>query len=302
MFSVLIPTWNNLEYLKLCVDGLRRHSRALGEILVHINDGSDGTLQWVREQGLPYTHSSGNIGVCLALNWVAAEARQPWLIFLNDDMFVTPGWDTALAAAVQGARGPQFVSSLLIEPRPTSNKLVHFANFGEDVASFDEAALLRFAAAPSFADRAGVASQPTAVARRDWNMVGGYSIEFSPGMSSDDDFLMKLWLIGCRSYRIVGTSLVYHFACKSTGRIRRNRGGREFLLKWGITQKAFKRDYLQASAADGAALANVPRSPASSRLKRAGYAAGPYPLGDFAAWDSELPGRLAPAADEPSGG
>ena len=43
--------WNNLPYLKLVVDSLRRHSAYDHQIIVHVNDGSDGTLDWVRSEG-----------------------------------------------------------------------------------------------------------------------------------------------------------------------------------------------------------------------------------------------------------
>ena len=57
MFSILLPTWNNLPLLKLCVHSIRTHSAYGHQIIVHVNDGSDGTLEWVREQGLDHTHS-----------------------------------------------------------------------------------------------------------------------------------------------------------------------------------------------------------------------------------------------------
>lgn len=52
MFSIIIPTWNNLPYLKLVVASLREHSAYAHQLIVHVNDGSDGTLAWVREQGI----------------------------------------------------------------------------------------------------------------------------------------------------------------------------------------------------------------------------------------------------------
>jgi hypothetical protein len=75
--------------------------------------------------------------------------------------------------------------------------------------------------------------------------VGGYSIEFSPGMGSDNDFSMKLWQAGCSVYLGVGDSLVYHFAETSTRRIRKNDGRRQFLMKWGLVQSGFDRHYLR---------------------------------------------------------
>ena len=75
--------------------------------------------------------------------------------------------------------------------------------------------------------------------------MGGYSIEFSPGMSSENDFSMKLWSAGCRVFLGVGDSLVYHFAEVSTRRMRKNDGRRQFLMKWGMTQSGFGRYYLR---------------------------------------------------------
>ncbi len=57
MSSIVIPTWNNLAYIKLLVESLRKNSKYNNQILIHVNDGSDGSLAWVREQGLEHTVS-----------------------------------------------------------------------------------------------------------------------------------------------------------------------------------------------------------------------------------------------------
>ena len=74
-----------------------------------------------------------------------------------------------------------------------------------------------------------------------WAEVGGYSVELSPGMSSDNDLSMKLWHAGCRTFIGLGDSFVYHFACVSTGRVVKNDGRLQFLRKWGISQRDFDR-------------------------------------------------------------
>jgi len=43
----------------------------------------------------------------------------------------------------------------------------------------------------------------------------------------------------------VGGSLVYHFQCKSTGKVKKNDGGKQFLQKWGIRQSVFDKYYLR---------------------------------------------------------
>ena len=46
-FSLLVPTWNNLEHLRLFVESLRRHSARAHELVVHVNEGTDGTREWL---------------------------------------------------------------------------------------------------------------------------------------------------------------------------------------------------------------------------------------------------------------
>ncbi|MDR0782130.1 MAG: glycosyltransferase [Pseudomonadales bacterium] len=299
MFSILIPTWNNLPYLKLCIDSIHRHSAHTHEIIVHVNEGTDGTLDWVREQGIAHTRSKGNVGVCIALNDVARLATRDWIVFMNDDMFCTPGWDLALEAAIERTGGRDcYLAGRMIEPIKTPNTLVHFANYGTKPENFDEGGLLAHVAAldPKRGDIDGMALQPMLLSRQLWHKVGGYSIEFGPGMSSDDDMLMKLWLVGCRIFRIVESCRIYHFACATTRRVRRNKGSREFLLKWGITQREFKTRYIEAVGKPQAnTLSNVPRPLSlTGKIKRALYALRRYPLEDLEAWEPELPRQLEP--------
>jgi len=293
LFSILLPTWNNLNYLKLCVDSIRRHSQFDHEILVHVNEGSDGTLEWLESSGIRHTYSSRNVGIPLALNGLAGIASKEWVLYLNDDMVCCPGWDSALVEAAQAEPDDLvFVSSRLIEPTESGNPVVIARDFGRTAEEFDETALLRNYLDGPRNDLFGYASQPALVSRRLWHMVGGYSVEFSPGMSTDIDFLMKLWVVGCRRYRVVDSSRVYHFACRSTGRITKNHGGATFAAKWGITENEFKRWLLDYGRLDPRVSSDVvtalrPRRRLSNRLKRAVYSlTGDYPLADIARWEA----------------
>ena len=52
MISIVIPTFNNLDYLKLCIKSIRKNSKYNHEIKLHINDGSDGTLDFARSNNI----------------------------------------------------------------------------------------------------------------------------------------------------------------------------------------------------------------------------------------------------------
>ena len=48
LFSIIIPTLNNLDYLKLCIKSLKKNSSFNHEIIVHVNIGEDGTIEYLK--------------------------------------------------------------------------------------------------------------------------------------------------------------------------------------------------------------------------------------------------------------
>ena len=245
-FSIVIPSWNSLALLQLCVRSVRANSVLNHQIIVHVNDGSDGTLEWVRAEGLDYTYSAENTGICLTVNQAAALARHDLILYLNDDMYCCPQWDIKLLEHVQSIGHDAFMlSGTMIEPVESGNPCVVVQDFGREADSFAEAQLLESYQTLARADWYGATWPPTLVHKRWWHTVGGYSSEFSPGMSSDNDFSMKMWAAGCRIFIGVGDSLVYHFMCKSTGRIVKNDGRKQFMRKFGMTSSLFDRYYLR---------------------------------------------------------
>ncbi len=246
-FSILIPTWNNLAYLKLCVESLRKHSEFPHQLIVHINDGNDGSLDWVRDQEIDHTWSSENVGVCHALNAAAKLATTNYICFFNDDMYALPQWDAALMKEIEGLDHENwFLSATMIEPRETGNACVLAPHdFGQSVDELNVDALLKGAAKMKKQDWNGATWPPNVLPKKLWHAVGGYSLEFSPGMSSDPDFSMKLWQAGVRYFKGIGGSKVYHFQTKSTGKVVKNNGPRQFLEKWKVTQGTFGKYYLR---------------------------------------------------------
>ena len=165
---------------------------------------------------------------------------------MNDDMYVLPDWDKNLLQEVQQLNTDCFMlSSTMIEPRDTKNKCVIVADYGTDATGFREGKLLAEYTTLTKNDWSGSTWPPNIVHRKWWQKVGGYSEEFSPGMSSDDDFAMKMWQAGCRNFKGIGNSRVYHFISKSTGRVIKNDGRKQFLQKWGIKQSTFHKYYIR---------------------------------------------------------
>ena len=67
MFSIIIPTLNNLNYLKICIKSLKRNSNYNHQIIVHVNIGDDGTVEYIKNN-IEHTHTPYNSGICKGIN------------------------------------------------------------------------------------------------------------------------------------------------------------------------------------------------------------------------------------------
>lgn len=246
-YSILLPSWNNLPYLQKCIESIRKNSSFQHQVIVHVNEGSDGTLEWLEQEKIDYTYSKENVGICYALNAARTLVHTDYIVYMNDDMYVLPNWDSELDKEIEQLNTSLFfLSSTMIEPTHHNNPCVIAPkDYGNSLDSFKEEELLKDYTSFDKKDWMGATWPPNIVHTSTWDLVGGYSIEFSPGMYSDPDFSMKLWKAGVRLFKGVATSRVYHFGSKSTLRVKKNNGYRKFIKKWGITPSLFNNEYIK---------------------------------------------------------
>lgn len=266
-FSILIPSWNNLPYLKLCIESIKKNSTHKHQIIVHLNEGNDGSVEWIRgQEDISYTHTQTNVGVCYALNILATLATTNYILYMNDDMYVCPEWDQYLLEQIKSIGHDNFfVSATAIEPVPQSRCSIE-GNFGGSIDSFEEINLLKQYSQFPMDDWQGATWPPNVVHKNLWNLVGGYSTEFTPGMYSDPDFSMKLWQAGVREFRGVAKSRVYHFGSISVKRVVKNAGYYTFILKWGMSAASFSKHYLRRGKKYEGILA-APKKSVSGNIK-----------------------------------
>ena len=243
MFSVIIPTFNNLEFLKLCLNSLKKNSKYDHEIVVHVNDGSDGTLDFIKKSKIKYTYSDKNEGVCVAFNKGANISSKEFLVLGHDDMYFCPDWDIEFNNELNKIKHKDFfISGTMVQ---YFNGLIDF-DCGKNPKDFDEDKVLYELPKIDCNDFQGTHWQPSLIAKSTWDSVNGFSEEFSPGLGSDPDFNMKLWKRGVRIFKGLGKCRVYHFSSISLRKKAWNNGAKTFLLKWGISIKFFKKHYLKS--------------------------------------------------------
>tara|TARA_E500000178_G_C16841972_1_gene671017 strand:- start:66 stop:950 length:885 start_codon:yes stop_codon:yes gene_type:complete len=254
MISIVIPTYNNLSYLKLCIESIKKNSKFTHEIKLHINDGSDGTLEFAKKNNILFTHSNDNIGLCSAINKLCSTVHQKYILYAHDDMYFCPGWDVSLIKEISNFKDDNFfLSGTLIEAKTGHIKY----NCGDTFKNFDEKKLLNNYKNLNFYDYQGSHYAPHLVSKRIWEKVNGFSEEFNPGVASDPDFNMKLWVNGIRIFKGINDFKVYHFASTVIKKLNvpsnykmnlKSKGSKTFLLKWGISIKFFKKFYLKTNS------------------------------------------------------
>jgi GT2 family glycosyltransferase len=245
-FSILIPTWKNFSYLKLCIESIEKNSIYPHQILVHVNEETKDVVDFLISKQIQFTTSSENIGICKALNLISQKVTTNYIMYMNDDMYCLPNWDQYLVEEIEACSTPLFMfSSTMIEPKESNNNAVIVANYGDSIETFQEDKLTAEFASFKHNNWSGSSWPPNVVHKSMWDKLGGYNEYFSPGMSSDDDFCMRMWLHGCRLFKGIEKSRVYHFQCKSTGRIVKNDGRKQFRELYGISQNMFNTYYLK---------------------------------------------------------
>ncbi len=105
--SIIIPCWNQLEFTRVCISALLRHTRPPWELIAIDNGSTDGTaayLSGVRDvAAMPITviGNSKNLGFPAAVNQGLKAARGEFLVLLNNDAVVTDGWLSQLIALAE---------------------------------------------------------------------------------------------------------------------------------------------------------------------------------------------------------
>ena len=255
MISIIIPTFNNLDYLKLCIHSLKKNSFYKNEILLHINEGTDGTIEYAKKNDLIYSHSKINDGLCVGCNKIAKKTSKDYILYSHDDMYFLPNWDLVLMNEVKSLNTKNFyLSSIMINGDPRLNGHLNL-DAGDTIYNFNENYLLENYKKLKHPDFQGSTWAPHLIHRELWDDVGGFSEEFSPGIGSDPDLNMKLWNNGVRIFKCLGESKVYHFGSitirkKGSTIFKKNQGSlanKIFLLKWGVSIKFFKKHYLRSN-------------------------------------------------------
>ena len=245
-FTIVIPTLNNINYLKILIKSIKKNSFFDHQIIVHVNENLDNTIDYLKKENIEFTYSEKNIGLCTSVNTASRLSNKKYILYAHDDMYFLPKWDLILNEEINKVKDNKFyISGTMIQKKGADLIL----DCGDTYINFDEKYLLDNYIKINKQDHQGSHWAPHLIHKDIWDAIGGFSEDFNPGDGSDSDLNMKLWKLGIRYFKGVNNFKVYHFGSISMRKkkdIVRNKGSITFLKKWKITQKFFFKYYLRS--------------------------------------------------------
>jgi GT2 family glycosyltransferase len=103
--DIIICVHNALEYVKQCLDSVVRHTNPPYSLII-IDDGSDQETkayleQFATLQGATLIRNDRPMGYTCAANQGLRESRSEYVVLLNSDTVVTPGWLDRMVACAE---------------------------------------------------------------------------------------------------------------------------------------------------------------------------------------------------------
>ncbi|MBA7662088.1 Trans-aconitate 2-methyltransferase [subsurface metagenome] len=236
--TIIIVTYNKLNYLAACIESIRKNTTHPHKIIVVDNGSKDGTIAWLRKQEDILTiENEHNLGFTIGNNLAMSMLNTPLFCLLNNDTIVTHGWLNRLAYVLESqdsikAVGP--TTNYISGPQQDNN--AQYATI-EDMEKYAAKILLRPSNLMQRSPR--LVFFCTLLKTKLIRTIGLLDEIFSPGNFEDDDYCMRI--NQAKGSTIISRSVFIHHYGQTSWRsnpqayadlMRRNQ--KLFRAKWNL--------------------------------------------------------------------
>jgi len=249
--SIIIPVFNNWQFTYKCLQSLYQHTSGSYEIIVVDNHSQDITPQLLADmQGIHVITNDANEVFVNACNQAAKKARGDYLLFLNNDTEVTPGWLNAMLAPFADA-STGIVGAKLVYPDGSLQEaggIIWRDATGCNYGHGDNPDL------PQYSYRRAVdycSGACLMISRRLWEAIGGFDQRYAPAYYEDTDLCFAVRAL---HYKVIyqPAARIVHVGGASAGKETSSGYKRyqdvnrhKFVDKW---QDVLARDHVPSSA------------------------------------------------------
>ncbi len=237
-----ISTFNNLEYLKLAIESVRKNSYFHNApFIVHAENCTDGTNEWLTREACnrynlrAYIEKNEiPIGIGGGMNFCASKVETEYIMFLHSDFYVSKYWDLAALNVIKKYPDKKlWVSSYRIQPnifnetsRPGTYiveedlfgsywydfKAAYFEDVADDFKDLNVGIEIR--------KGEGVSGL---ISKKNWDDIGGNDPIFAPASWEDMDLFLRMQQAGY-DFILTSNSVVWHFGARGSHRLEENGG------------------------------------------------------------------------------
>ncbi|MBI2449298.1 glycosyltransferase [Candidatus Pacearchaeota archaeon] len=225
--SIFLPAFRSKDLLyNVFFKGLCRNTKENVELILYDNTGNGEDIEKILIDGakelVPKNitvklrlSNNENVGLNKAFNDCAKVAEGEYFYLCHTDMYVLPGWDTALLSACLNLAPISFLlCSRSIEPGYSHVKSQIRKDYGNELNNFQEEKLLK--EYKQFVENKIVvnARMPFFMHRKLWERLGGVDEKYH-SFCSDDDIIQDCYYHNVRRFYMIYDSLIYHLQGKS---------------------------------------------------------------------------------------
>jgi GT2 family glycosyltransferase/Flp pilus assembly protein TadD/glycosyltransferase involved in cell wall biosynthesis len=218
LVSMVILTCNQLEYTRKCLDSIFEHTKAPFELIIVDNGSTDGTVEFLESEILKngddarikIIKNNENKGFAGGNNQGMAAASGDYILLMNNDVVVTPGWLERMLSCAEkrpeiGIVGPRsnYVSGpqLVEEVDYDTQTLKGLAEFSNKFAAGHAAQVQQVLRVVGFC---------MLIKRAVIDKIGAMDDRYGLGNFEDDDFSLRAAIAGFQSW-IARDCFVHHF-------------------------------------------------------------------------------------------
>ncbi len=206
--SLVLLTWNALEYTRITIESVRRFTKLPCELVVVDNGSEAPTVEYLRTlNDATVIYNPENRGFAGGCNQGIAASRGRYVMLLNNDVVVTERWLEDMVAAAQ-----HDVEIGIVGPR--SNKVAGVQQLDVSYQTIEE--MHRFAAQrrAAYAQRGAYLDRVIGfcmlIDRRVIDAIGGLDENFGTGNFEDDDYCMRARLAGYKIW-MADDVFIHHY-------------------------------------------------------------------------------------------